>query len=415
MARNYGYKANLTLGLATVGFLLAYPFHAGFWGGLASGGFSAAMIGGLADWFAVTALFRRPLGVRPGRFIRTEIIPRNRERIFAALISMVQDELLTKDNLKKQLANYNIAELLLRYWEENGGKQEVSNFLKAVGEDLINKVDAQAAGKFGEDVIKAGMVRIRLSPLAAKLIGYFSEHGYDEKLVEFAAEELKKLVRHRQFNSLLIQLVREAIQTYEKDMDRRKFANSYLLNISPLKLTEEIQATLLAMLANVIENKLHPIRRLFKQKLAETADRLERDEILQGRLEGWLEGLIKTRLNLTEEIGRQITDALALNRSTLWGLATEQTDKLAARLKLDHDLQVTLDCFVKDLLLKWLDIKHGELGNLVKEKLDSLGNDMLVELIEAKAGNDLQIIRINGSVVGGLAGVGIYLVTYFLV
>src|SRR5665648_1284569 len=83
--RNNTHTANLTLAGISLGFFLSYPFHGSFVGGLISSGCSAGMIGGLADWFAVTALFRRPLGIRPGKIIRTEIIPQNRERIFAAL------------------------------------------------------------------------------------------------------------------------------------------------------------------------------------------------------------------------------------------------------------------------------------------------------------------------------------------
>jgi len=77
--------ANLTLGGITLGFLLSYPFHASFVGGLLSSGCSAGMIGGLADWFAVTALFRRPLGIRPGKVFRTEIIPQKPRTNFCGL------------------------------------------------------------------------------------------------------------------------------------------------------------------------------------------------------------------------------------------------------------------------------------------------------------------------------------------
>ena len=79
------------------------------------------MIGGLADWFAVTALFRRPLGIRPGKVIRTEIIPQNRERIFAALADMVQNELLSQDVLRRKLSAWDFSGVLLRIL----GKQEV--------------------------------------------------------------------------------------------------------------------------------------------------------------------------------------------------------------------------------------------------------------------------------------------------
>ena len=79
------YKATILLVIVAIGFFLTYPFNNTFAGGLLSSVFGAAMIGGLADWFGVSALFRKPLGIP----FKTEIIPRNREKIFNALSDMV--------------------------------------------------------------------------------------------------------------------------------------------------------------------------------------------------------------------------------------------------------------------------------------------------------------------------------------
>ena len=92
-------KATFILGAVSIGFFISYPFKHTLIGGLLAGGFGAAMIGGLADWFAVSALFRRPLGIP----FRTAIIPRNREKIFQALVYMVENQILMKENIKSKL------------------------------------------------------------------------------------------------------------------------------------------------------------------------------------------------------------------------------------------------------------------------------------------------------------------------
>ncbi|MDI6879834.1 MAG: DUF445 family protein [Desulfitobacteriaceae bacterium] len=155
--------ANLTLGLVGVGLIISYPLRTSFGGGLAFSAFSAATIAGLADWFAVTALFRRPLGIRPGRILRTDIIPRNRERIFQSLSEMVEN-LLSKEALRDKLNQYHVAKLLVDYLSEPQALKELNAFLVSLRCSRHEAISAKPCSS-----IRTSPIRKRFWPSSRKL------------------------------------------------------------------------------------------------------------------------------------------------------------------------------------------------------------------------------------------------------
>ncbi len=413
MKSNY-YKAAVTLGVVTLGFLASYPFHATFLGGLISAGCGAAMIGGLADWFAVTALFRRPLGIRPGRVIRTEIIPRNRERIFSALVEMVENELLSKEVLKRQVDSYDVPQFILRYLDEHGGAEDVREALRQLAKYLLSRLEPQELGRLAGDLVKQNAPDLAASPLLGDIIEHALAKGYGDRAITVLASEGVKLVNHPQAGRILLEVVREALAAYERDMDRRKFVNG-LLGVEPVEIVEEIQAKLREFLLEIGQDEHNPVRQALKQKLGKLAGDLRNDPWLQLKVEDWKNRLLQEKLDISRAVSRMIE---ARDMKTLEEYVLRSIDRQYVRFldafRQDEALHRKLDAFVKNLLAGWIDSRHGEIGALVRSSLDRLSNAKLVELIEAKAGNDLQIIRINGSVVGGLAGAIIYLLTFWL-
>lgn len=121
-----------------LGFIATYKLDS-FWGLLLNHGFLAALIGGLADWFAVTALFRKPLG-----FIsyRTEILPRNRERIMDELVKFIGRDLLNPEYIINNIKNYNMAMMVVEY-AQRGGKEKAKVALKELVMQVINSLDTK--------------------------------------------------------------------------------------------------------------------------------------------------------------------------------------------------------------------------------------------------------------------------------
>jgi uncharacterized membrane-anchored protein YjiN (DUF445 family) len=131
------YKASITLCFSVIGLFISALFYDSFAGAMLTACFAAAMIGGIADWFAVNALFRKPLGIR----YKTEILPRKREKIFNDIVDMVQNTLLSKENIKKQLGRYSMPHLILRYLEQNHGKEDLKILISQIFKDAISKIN----------------------------------------------------------------------------------------------------------------------------------------------------------------------------------------------------------------------------------------------------------------------------------
>lgn len=409
------HKATITLGLVSLGFAVSYPFSHTFLGGVITSGCSAAMVGGLADWFAVAALFRRPLGIP----FRTAIIPRNRERISQAIIDMVEQELLTKENIKDTLSRYDMAALLIEYLANYGGKTHLKEFAGRIGEDVLEKINPAKVGHFLADLIRNHAGKLALTPLLAQALGWSVRNGYFDKLVDFVVSELGLFIEQPQVRTLLAELLSEARQVYEKDMQRRRLAGRIIerLGLTSANLAKLLQRKIGTFLEELRDLE-HPLRAMLRQRAEEFAERLAGDPDTQARFEARKNEFIAGWAGLPDQLDA-LTQALLAAAATDSGKALfhkwvdAQVEGLVKRLGQNVAQQQTLGELVRQGLSRLVDTHHAQIGTIVRERLSQLSTPALVEFIEARVGNDLQMIRINGSVVGGLAGILIFLLTYW--
>jgi uncharacterized membrane-anchored protein YjiN (DUF445 family) len=415
---NY-FKATFILVLVSIGFFITNPFNNIFWGGLLSSTFCAAMIGGFADWFGVSALFRKPLGIP----FKTEIIPRNRENIFNALSDMVGEELLTKDNINEMINKNSISKLLIKFLSKNNEKQQIKEVAVKIVEDIMWNINPEEAGKLLEGLIKDNILKIKISPLIAAAGELSIKKGYGEKLINFIIDELKKLTKTDQGLKLIVKLVEETMKSYENGMKRRKFVNTIifdmLFQLSPQDIAIIIQNKLIDSLEE-FKNPSHEVREKFMKWIDEKFVELKGDSALQQKIENWKAVQLKDGLELhtkIAEIIKNIRMSHLENPSQVNNLnekIEKQIDKLIEEFQVNLEWQNKLDYKVKGILLEFADNNHSKIGIMVKENLNKFSNDMIVNLIESKVGNDLQMIRINGSVVGGLVGMAVFLLTFWI-
>nr|WP_243236955.1 DUF445 domain-containing protein [Heliobacterium chlorum] len=389
----------------------SYPFHASFAGGLIASTCSAALIGGLADWFAVTALFRKPLGIP----FRTEIIPRNRERIFEALIHMVEGELLTRDNIKEQLNRYDLTELLFGHISDAQQGGDVTRLLSA---KVIQWAEHPRAVDVLEEAMKILFMEVPLAPVLAGHIESALDKGLAGRLVDLAVDELKDLIGHPAVTPEVIRLIKVAKQNYESGMKRRRFFNETILGMTPETLAVRLQKDMEKFLEG-IHDADNPLRLRLLLRIQEWAEDLRKNPSRQQKVEEWKKRLME-RLHLRpmlEEIIQGVHDhsnAVTEEEPKWLKLLRSRLIKLIAEWKGDKDQRQGLERVIKEFLFLWIDEKHGEIGKLVEENLQRISDGELVELIESKAGNDLQMIRINGSLVGGFVGLLIFLLTFWM-
>ncbi|KJR45847.1 hypothetical protein UF75_3762 [Desulfosporosinus sp. I2] len=393
--RNNTQTANLTLGGITLGFLFSYPFHGSFIGGLISSGCSAGMIGGLADWFAVTALFRRPLGIRTGKVLRTEIIPHNRERIFAALANMVQHELLSQDVLRRKLSAWDFSKVLIQIFSEPEVQKTINLLLAKLGKDLTNQREGEEDGREFEHLLLESLGSLNLAQTLVGVFEFSLERGDVDQLLKVICQTMDQYMEQPLVKDALITTIEAALIRYGEDNPARKMVGKFLPSPS--------------VLAQGLSNKVTT-------------------SLQDGTVEHWLKAFLlsfllelKTKPSLQNHLNTIILNVIkgtgtstqnpSLTHSLLGRFLNQLKDNWDSNLgkfEQNNDLRLKVDERVKQILENQIGLYHNAIGRMVREGLDPLTDDKLVELIEEKAGNDLQMIRINGSVVGGLAGMLIY-------
>ncbi len=407
--RNNTQSANLTLGGITLGFLVSYPFYlqGSFIGGLISSGCSAGMIGGLADWFAVTALFRRPLGIRPGKVVRTEIIPQNRERIFSALADMVQHELLSQDVLRRKLSAWDFSGVLIRVFQEREVQETVNLMLAKLVQDIWNHREPEELRRQIKGLLRENIGDLKLSQTLAEVIEFSIEHGDIDQLLTVVCRAITEFADQPVVLDALKDVMEAALTRYEENNSTRKMIGMFLP--APAELAHGLQEKVKKVLQD------GTVMQWLKKSLLQFVLELRTKTSLQERLDLFvikaLDGGLETlgakniyagSLGTSTQNSSPLTERLLVSLRDNWQGYLEKIEQ-------NQDLRSKVNEEVKSILEKQIIYHHNAIGRIVREGLDPLTDDKLVELIEDKAGNDLQMIRINGSVVGGLAGMLIYL------
>lgn len=410
------YKATIILIIATIGYLISYPFHTTFTGGLISSAFCASMIGGFADWYGITALFRKPLGIS----FRTEIILKNKEKIFNGLSDMVSKELLTKEYLKKLLNEQDASKLIMKYVLNNKEHKNIKKIISSIIEESVTKIHSDEASKVSANLIKENLVQLNLWKILIDHIELSIKNGYDEKIINFIIDELILSVKTNDFHRILTDVVEKTKNSYEKGMTNRIIVNAVVLDMM-LKLSSE-------RIAEVIQEKV--VDYFYSLKDVSNNDRLKIKEWIDIKFQEFKENAhIKNKIEdwkikqinnlMIEEYTEKFFQSLKNESMKEEGIIKKiiyeieiQIDSIISKFNNNIESQRSVDRYVKKAAAQIIDGVHENIGKIVRESLNKYSDDMLIDLIESKAGNDLQLIRINGSVVGGLVGILVYILTY---
>lgn len=381
---------------SAAGAAAGYPHSASFWGGLFFSGCLAALIGGLADWFAVTALFRRPLGIA----YRTEVIPRNRKRLLREILVFVSEDILRPRNILRVVKRYNLAALLLLYFERDEGKEKVRLLCDRLAAFAMQRADKRALAELLAETARSQAARMRLEGAMLARLRQTLAAGEAEEIAAFLLGEAQRALREPAVYGMLATVIGEVMDAYARRQARRQWLG-LLLDWSPDALAAAGQAQLIAYL-EALKNPAHPRRQAFAEWLgAQSAQwaaagfaplwrRLDAQLAarLAAELEAWLDG---EGGYLAEKLRRLLVAQLEA-------------------FKRDPALQAALDRRLKLYAARLARSRHGMLTALIEERLAQFTDESLASFLEERVADDLQMIRINGSAVGAAAGMALYLI-----
>lgn len=404
------YKATVALTISMVGCIFTYPYHVSLWGGLIYSGFLAAMIGGLADWFAITALFRKPLGIS----YRTEIIPRNRQRIFNEMIVFVSKDLLNPANIMKVVNRYDTSEMVIKYLEENDGQTKVKVLAHQLSTAILNNVDDKAIGAMLENVVKDGAKDINLVPVFQESLLWSIDHHYDEAVVDFILDELIWIIREDEMKKNLTNLIEKAKEEYAGDSKRRQVA-SMIFTIASDRLATMAQQEIIKYIESLHDCN-HKLRVQFKRWLRDFVKDVCANDSFHEAIQNYQRTIIAEKLHIAEKISDYIKGILQPATEDHSMVSPNYVDKFidekVVELKKSIRMQQVVDIKIKAYLTIFITEQHDMIVKIIQERLNEFSNEALVNFIENRVGDDLQMIRINGSLVGGFVGMLLYMITY---
>ena len=383
---------------ATFVFALNFGDGAGAWGYIIA--FSeAAMVGGLADWFAVTALFRRPLGLP---IPHTAIIPENKDRIADNLADFLRDNFLTPPVIARRLAGYNLAAAIGGFLvtPAASGQSRIRAGAAELFAEVLESLDPERLGGQVRAGLKNQLDRLDLAPLLSQML----EAAIADKRHLPVLEGILRWAGH----------TLEANEKLVRAMIHQR-ANT-LLRLTGLdeRLANAVLDGLYKLLAECIVDPEHPLRRKVEEGLEKLARDLGHDPVARARVERIKRELLENPAlgvwwdGVWERIRRALIDFARNPDATLPGQFGEALAELGTALRDDPALQIQINRFARRTAVGMV-ARHGvQIVQLVSETVKRWDARTVTARIENAVGRDLQFIRINGTLVGGLVGLVIH-------
>jgi uncharacterized membrane-anchored protein YjiN (DUF445 family) len=395
--------------------IAAFPLRARWWGGWILAVAEAGIVGGLADWFAVTAIFRRPLGLP---IPHTGLIPRNWELMAERVGVMVGGRVLTKDYVREEIGRVDLADLLARGAERvsRGDLERATGIVAGwAAEQLTPATTAELLAR-----ARRALARQPVAPLLAAALRVARGQGWDQRVIDGGLRVLAESMERPEFRQAVAEVIDDLLERYRERLSVYPRLWMGLASLLGVLDRDRLVAALHAGLREVAKDRDHPLRMQGVEVLADLERRLTRDPILAARVEAAKAELLEAPAvaALLDEAATALTRTLRLElgdaRSELLTWLTDRLDRARQALVADAELRRQLDGWAKARLSELVERHHARIAGFIENGVRALGPEGAVRLIEEHAGDDLQFIRVNGTVVGGLAGGAIYAVHLFV-
>jgi uncharacterized membrane-anchored protein YjiN (DUF445 family) len=400
-------QRRLALGVllaAAAAAVAAFPLRATWWGGWILAIAEAGIVGGLADWFAVTALFRRPLGLP---IPHTALIPANWELMAARVGTMVGSRVLTKEYVAQEIARVDVASLIAR-----GAERLTSRDLDLATRELARWLAAELSPKAASDAVtrlRDLLLERPLAPALAAALQLVRRHGWDQRIVTAVAGSLAEALDRPAFRVTVGELVDDLLARYRERMGAYPRFWIGVASLLGLIDRERVLSALQAGLRQVAQEPDHPLRRRVMEAVAELPGRLRTDRLAE-RIESAKRELLATPIatrvveDAAAALHRLLLADLEREHSEVRAWIVERLERARQTLAADEALRGQLDRWAKARVLEIVERHHQRIAGFIENGVLALGPEGAVRLIEEHAGDDLQYIRVNGTVVGGLAG-----------
>jgi uncharacterized membrane-anchored protein YjiN (DUF445 family) len=352
----------------------------------------AGTVGAIADWYAVVALFRHPFGLP---IPHTAIIPRNQQRIADSLGHFVEENFLAPELITGRLKNHNAAKALSQLLAERANSEAVADAIVESLPGLLNAIDDEEGARLFDRIVIPRLRTLDVSRAAAHVLQILAEGDRHQPLVDRGLHALEQWLTDN--SGLLKAKFSEASRYTPARLD------AYIV--------ERFVEGIVTLVHEVVDNQDHALRRQFDGALQDLVVQLQTSGAYRRFGKSLMRDCIRHFRNgdyyrlLLEHVRQHVIDDLGSRQPAARGVATALLVSLGKAIAGAPAIQHKLNVW-------WLDIAHslvvryrGQLPVLITEVVKSWNAQEVSRKIEAEIGRDLQYVRINGTLVGGMAGV----------
>lgn len=408
--RRKQYLALSILIFAAAVFVITLILPQTFWVRLIKAGAEAAMVGGLADWFAVVALFRHPLGLR---IPHTAVIPLSKDRIADNLAEFVREKFLRPDALARLIRDSNPAQRFTNWLNEPQNTRRLSRHTADLISGWLDLVDDRHIQALIGDAVRTAVGKMDLSQALGSVLQMLTQGGRHQQVLDSAIARIIDLARQPP--------VREQIA--RRLVDWLKHEHKYKQMVLPTEwlgeqAAEAAGASIERFLTEIAEDPNHELRQDFDRALAKFAMSLKTDRTFRAKgeeIKSYIQNnpeLANYGRDLWASLREWLSKDLEQGQSQLQQYAEKMAqwfgEKLMKDIGLRNSLNDHMESLAHDAAPHFADFLTRHIGDTVR-KWD--GNDMSRQ-IELSIGPNLQYIRISGTVVGCVIGVLLFLVSH---
>lgn len=359
----------------------------------------AGLVGGIADWFAVTALFRRPLGLP---IPHTAIVPRNKDRIGEALASFLRDNFLTPRVVARRMRTLDVAGAVGRFLAQppTAGDGRLRRGGSRLLADILEALDQERLGGMVKTALAQRIRSVEIAPLLGQTLeaAITSERHVPmvDSIVTWAGRTL------------------DANEDLIRDMVHQRAGRFLRIVGLDEKLADAIVDGLRKLTIDMAVDPDHPIRRKAEEGLANLARNLQQDPETRAKVEAWKSDMVENEAvsawldGVWEKARAGLLKGARDPDAALAGKFGEALRQLGETLQAEPRLKAAINQFARRATVGIVASYGDGIVKLVSETVRSWDATTVSDRLEGAVGRDLQYIRINGTLVGGLVGLALH-------
>ena len=363
----------------------------------------AAMVGALADWFAVTALFHHPLGLK---IPHTNLIQNKKEQIGDNLGSFVVSNFLAPKNIRPYILKLKVSHFVGDWLSKERNQELLINETSVIILDILQKLDDKAVVNFIKNKSKEMTDEVKINRIVGNGLDYLLEKNDHQRVITSLSKQIKDYVLNNQ------EVVRERV---------KKESFALIPKFVDDAIADKITKGLSNYFDEVENNPEHSLRKEMTEKLFAFSEELKENGKWEEEFNSIKQNFLKEEKleqyshDIWNSIKKSLTKELESEHSAMKNYIRKNISELSYNLQNDEKLQYKIDHWIRVTAYKYILKNTHQFGDLISSTVGDWEGKELSNKLELEVGKDLQFIRVNGTLVGGLVGLIIYTITNFFI